>query len=315
MGSTYFTNQTDKRSDQVAIKLQDCYTKVSLHHGKHHINTCTLFDTGAKSSLLSFSKKPKVTHSDINIHGISGTYLNILGKTRLDIKIGNVTHYVDFHLVKNLPMSCLLGRSDMKRFGAIINLATDTVTFDSTTIQLQKIPDTDLPLLALKSYNVSPKQSLVINAYTPKKVEYTGSYILEPTAKFQNCASTCLINLEGRKRVKLTITNNTDKCFTINRDSLVAHVKPLQEKEHSIYYLSEHVLETEFDIDVLSKQEACFATTKKKCKRPIEKPTHSRKLEEIYPKLTDRDIIARDLKYKKSLLTKDQQQELFDLVY
>ena len=125
--------------------------------------------------------------------------------------------------------------------------------------------------------------------------------------------------MEGRKRVKLTITNNTGlyykQGFTINRDSLVAHVKPLQEKEHSIYYLSEHALETEFDIDVLSKQEACFATTKKKYKRPIEKPTHSRTLEEVDPKLTDRDIIARDLKYNKSLLTKDQQQKLFDLVY
>ena len=40
-----------------------------------------------------------------------------------------------------------------------------------------------------------------------------------------------------------------------------------------------------------------------------------RKLEEIDPKLTDRDIIARDLKSNKSLLTKDQQQKLFDLVY
>ena len=69
-------------------------------------------------------------------------------------------------------------------------------------------------------------------------------------------------------------------------------------------------LHMHFDIDVLSKQEACFATTKKKCKRPIEKPTHSRKLEEIDPKLTDKDIITRDLKYNKSLLTKDQQQTL-----
>ena len=90
--------------------------------------------------------------------------------------------------------------------------------------------------------------------------------------------------------------------------------KTTSRKEHSIYYLSEHALETEFDIDVLSKQEACFATTKKKCKRPVEKPTHSRKLEETDPKLTDKDISARDLKYNKSLLTKDQQQKLFDLV-
>ena len=38
---------------------------------------------------------------------------------------------------------------------------------------------------------------------------------------------------------------------------------------------------------------------RKSVKRPIEKPTHSRKLEEIDPKLSDRDIIVRDLKFKK----------------
>ena len=53
---------------------------------------------------------------------------------------------------------------------------------------------------------------------------------------------------------------------------------------------------------------------RKSVKSPIEKPTHSRTLEKIDPKLTDRDIIARDFKYNKSLLTKDQQQKLFDLV-
>ena len=104
--------------------------------------------------------------------------------------------------------------------------------------------------------------------------------------------------MEGRKRVKLQITNTTDKSFTITKDAQVANVKPLKQKYHFIYYLSEHELQTKFDIDVLSKQEACFAT-KKKCKRPIEKPTHSRKLEEIDPKLSDRDIIVRDLKFKK----------------
>ena len=256
-----------------------------------------------------------MTDSDINIHGISGTYLDILGKARLNIKIGDMTNSVDFHLVKNLPVPCLIGSSDLKRFGAKIDLAADSITFDCTkNIPLHKIPDSVTPLLARKTYTVGPKQSLVIYAYAPRKVEYTGSYNLEYTEKFQNCTITSLINLEGRKRVKVQITNTTNKSFTITKDAQVANVKPLQQKDHSIYYLSEHELQTEFDIDVLSKQEACFAT-KKKCKRPIEKPTHSRKLEEVDPQLSDRDIIVRDLKFKKSLLTKEQQKRLFDLVY
>ena len=72
-------------------------------------------------------EKPKLTHSRLNLHGVDGSPLTVLGKTKLLVKFVDEEQHVDIILLKDENVA-ILGMNEMAKMKITINTADGTVS-------------------------------------------------------------------------------------------------------------------------------------------------------------------------------------------
>ena len=119
------------------LQTSDLTTQVEIAGQTLHF----LVDTGACLSAIDeqFSKKtygpfpPEITNGVLpSVQSVSGDRVPILGKIHLPLKLNGSTYLCDFHIMRNLAYTAILGPDFLQENQALIDLENHSITFKGT---------------------------------------------------------------------------------------------------------------------------------------------------------------------------------------
>lgn len=115
------------RCAQVGIHQNDPEAGMYVKALIHSVNTNLLVDTGATLSVLSsrvyetIKSKPVLFHTDQVVSSASGTNLTVLGKTLININMGDTT-YTQEVIVTDLSVDGVIGLDFMKKYKCTVDV-------------------------------------------------------------------------------------------------------------------------------------------------------------------------------------------------
>ena len=320
---------TVESEDSVPV-CKDMYISTRMRDGRRHVKVSILLDTGAGPNLIglttlsSFGKRlPDIKRPEQNlkIKGASGDPLEVMGTTQLHIKIGQRERLVKFHVVKNMVTSALLGLRELRLMGTHILCDQGVVRFgmvnsnssdkDYTTLKLHD--SRPIAFRSSRKHIIKPGESVYVTC-NAGKCPIVGSYLATFHANDDDqVALSQLIDVKRDGVLDVLIGNNSDKIRIIDTNQLMGQIRPV--RTDSIQLIDQNIVNNLID-QCMTEQpqtEAVFNVCKKKSKRS--RPQFSKPIESEDDKLSDIELIRKQIKFNDDLLSNQQKEQLIQLVY
>ena len=195
-----------------------------------NLNIFALVDSGASVSIINRNLLDHVRYKlepcNMQLNGVSGSTLKVLGKTRLPFTIGSCTIEHEFIVVDSMMETLILGRDIFRDHNCIINYSK--LTFS--------IHDSEVPLLKISKSNAKNKTA-------PLSVKAKSSMVIKPnTSKFVP------VSLHSKKgKTFLSISGIFEGHSQLNRKSIqvapsltnfskgTAYIEVANTLDHDIY--------------------------------------------------------------------------------
>ena len=142
-------------------------------------------DSGAGVSICSVSLLEhdiKLDSTDVNVHGVTGNTLDVLGTADVDLKIGEFYSPVKVYVVENMADNVfIIGRDILEKFQCSINFKSLTLTIGNSAVPLMKAHNSPyikapLGLYCAKTVIIPPLCSYLINGYLKATKNRSGRF-------------------------------------------------------------------------------------------------------------------------------------------
>ena len=183
-----------------------------------------LVDTGAGISVIDetfllelyANQIPALcTSSTTQVKTVSGESLPIKGTLKVSLQIAGGTYPCDFHVVRNLSYTAVLGRDFLRAHGAVINLKNGTLRLDNDP------PDASSEKNLHGTCVIPPQSESVIPAYLDANWSPGIVGLLEASSRlierYQLQGAAALVTLSSDHTVLFHLINPTQKPVTLYR--------------------------------------------------------------------------------------------------
>ncbi|CAG2207429.1 unnamed protein product [Mytilus edulis] len=260
-------NKIENESEQVetfeinlAGNPNSCLIKIA------HMKVRSLIDSGASVSLLhnkiynSIKGLPKLEKKKVNLQGVNGASLNVLGSINLDFNMkGNKMNHT-FYVVSDMNRNAILGRDWLVKFGVRVYFDLGCLRINKTYVPLvEDIHIASIVRLAQttvfkpqtsnicyvkgnKNYTFSSSKSFEISPITKGHLSY------QPGLMVANSVA----NINEKRQMPVLIVNTTNRTYKFRRGIAIGRASPvLEENVVSLESTQEHSeIENVFETDL-----------------------------------------------------------------
>jgi len=327
-------HETSDKNAETENESEGMYLNCKLlaKHGKGpKVLVSILCDSGATKNFISIQTlhqlgkyTPKITPvPDAQGHGaVFGSELDIIGGVKLLVKIGHTTHLIEFRVVRNLLLSCILGYKWLHRNGYETDFSSLKHLPTGEIFKLQSAENAGRTLISSEEITISPGQVQYINCHTRKRHSVYSTYVAQISDKFLPYSCNSLININKGRHTQLLISNQTNRPLRISKNEVVAQSEPVG-GDNLLCFLDENSMT---QLQSMQSDSDCFNTFEIEQSEPSPLPRKSptRTKREIpltsdplkFPdkNKTDRELVKESLNLENSVLNEEQKQELLELL-
>ena len=200
-----------------------------------------MVDTGADISCISQSflkkitvKRPELQKSHVySILGVGHQRLRIMGIVNLTIQINVKNFNFNFHVIKSIHHSVIIGMDFLQANNVTINMAQNSIKFPDQTETIALLETNAGLARCVNSCKIPPNSETVLPVHASRRTEGE-QVLLEPTpnlVKKNLIAARCTVSVKQGKSV-IRVLNPTDKPIFLSRRFVLAKVEEID--PHSV---------------------------------------------------------------------------------
>jgi len=221
----------------------------------HEMSTDFLVDTGSTYTVIDEalyndipeSKRAPLGSANIRLKSANGEYINVLGGSTVDIKLGRQTFTCPVKVVNLGDKSAIIGLDFMEKHNCVLYLSKGIIQVNSRSIRLKlsKLVDSQCARVQISQNTcISPNHEMIIEGVLNKRHSKFNAAIglVEPTEKL--CDATGLLVARSvvstdKQTIPLRVVNLGDTPVTLNAGHTIALIHPV-ENDTIVPLASEH---------------------------------------------------------------------------
>ena len=221
------------------------YVSVQVDNIKLH----SLVDSGSSISIVCRSvlgSNSTLNPVDVNVTGITGKSLKIVGSKSINLSIGDFNQVVTVYVADNLNgHAFIIGRDILETFQCVLNYRKLTFSIGDCTIPLfktskSKLTERPFLLQCSKTVHIQPRSNVFVKCDLKIKKTISPRVHLSTTGTLESLLKvnhvTCensLVNVcDGRTHVN--VINNSDSHVTVRRSQNIATLDTFCDEEISL---------------------------------------------------------------------------------